>query len=132
MKSKFFGFLLAALSFYSHGFEMRCKVTKVIDTNVFEESLSVDEYPDVVLRSENDENTLQIGSSVYSTSEIKSVQALTTVGFDKAYKIQINDVVDTFIDLTSTGPRGEIGVLEVNAKKVADLNCDVSSAKSPD
>ena len=126
MLNKIVAFSLTFLGFQVSAAEMRCKATKVIDSSVFEESLSVSEYPDVVITSEDGENTLQIGSSVYSTSEIKSVQALTTVGFDKAYKIQINDDVETFIDLRSSGPRGEVGLLEVNAKKVADLNCNLA------
>ena len=65
-----------------------CKTVKVHDSRFFQESLNVEEYPDVTISSENFfGNVARIGASRYSEDEEDHISRERSTGFDKIYKI---------------------------------------------
>lgn len=58
---------------------LNCKVTEVIDSSFLEESLSVEEYPNIQATEEE----VTLGSSVYSVNDGSVIEFGPAVGFEK-------------------------------------------------
>ena len=83
MKSLLMAFaVLTSLS--AHATNAQCKVKEVTDSSVLEESLSVEEYPDISATSDE----VHLGSSAYSTSDGDSI--VSQPSGDSAVVIQID------------------------------------------
>lgn len=60
-----------------------CRVTEVVNSDIFEESLSVDEYPDVIV----DLETVTIGASRYSMESGDVINFKPSIGFRRTVEI---------------------------------------------
>ena len=65
-----------------------CTVTEVVDSSVLEESLSVNEYPNVeVILEKNGGFTTWLGASLFKTDNNDEIVSLPTAGFRATYRI---------------------------------------------
>lgn len=108
----------------AHAFEANCKVTEMYDSSYLEESLSLEEYPDVTLNAEE----VYLGSSHYSLNDGDSITLKPSVGFEKT--IEITDVTgeQKFTVTVNNLPTNKTGELwgqnkGEEASKIADLLC---------
>lgn len=116
---------LASTSFAS-GF-IDCKVDKIFSPYL-EESLSVDEYPDVTYTTNNSIAEVHLGASSYVDGEDHvSITSMPTFGFRKV--VQIKRLNETFT-LWSENGVGELSVSYVKngqhkpkIEKIASLKC---------
>ena len=136
MKRKQFVWTLAlaalpATSWASDAMDLlACTTLKVHDGSFFEESLSVDEYPDVRVAKDKDsgEFTIDIGAYSYDHGSDARITQEPATGTDKHYKIASGR--STKIDLIVSGPPmnrfGKILVQEEGdgtPRHIADMAC---------
>lgn len=108
---------------------LSCTLTKLIDSNYFEESLSVDEYPEIEVTRNEPDYVVDIGASQYDQNEgdiinIESAAGadfIVSIRFPAPYKDEIRLVV-------SGGPQkrtGQIFVKEGRRKirLIGEMKC---------
>jgi len=95
-----------------------CKVTRVVDANVFEESLSVEEYPGFTIASVDGSLQVKVGVN-RNYEEIKGdlIRILPSVGFGKSFEFQYADSTENFIFNTTGASRKNTGKLFVRGIK---------------
>lgn len=110
---------LALGSFSAQAFELSCKVTEVIDDSILEESLSVEEYPDIKITDEE----AWLGMSLYSLADGDSIERKNTFGFHVILEVKSahgETFVVTYEDLP--GRRlGNITYREAGGLEFSDL-----------
>lgn len=108
----------------AHALERYCVVTKVYDTGFLEESLSVDEYPDVSIT----DGEVTLGASLFSVTQGDMIRLTPSVGFEKNIEItQKGGETKYFININNL-PTDKTGTLSGQSKgeaspKIADLDC---------
>ncbi len=123
MKLMIFAVLVAASS-DAFAIERYCKVKAIFDTGYLEESLSVDEYPDVVISADE----VVLGSSLFSVEKGDTIKDVVSVGFEKNIEIkQAGGEVSYFISINNL-PTNKTGTLSgqikgESASRIADLDC---------
>jgi hypothetical protein len=113
------------LTVSSFAADVKCKATE-ISFSPFEESFSVEEYPEVFLSTSEGSEELKIGSSIYSNLDIELVEALPVFGMNRAFKVTLNGREDRDFktaELVVEGPQHKTGKLFLDDKLSAVLNC---------
>lgn len=106
--------------------QLDCKVTEVLDYTVFEESLSVEEYPNVeVTYDDMDGYQVYLGSNIFNLDNYNTITLEPVVGMDSTYIIENsndNDVI--LVTLEGVTRQGKITV-KTSEKDilVATMNC---------
>lgn len=121
--------VLMGLSFFltaatASAFDATCKATAIYDDSFLEESLSIEEYPDIVVSS----SEVSLGSSVFSNDDEYVIQALPAVGFSKALEIAHKNGSVKYILQINDSPLDKTGTLWGENRggarsKIADLDC---------
>lgn len=118
--------LSASTSFASRGL-VNCEATEVLDSSYFEESLSVEEYPNVTLSSAGGGRTADIGAALYKEADGDRIDNGPYVGFVISYVINDGATGDSLLltwDLSSG--KGSLQVREkrdTDFRKLASLTC---------
>lgn len=90
-----------------------CQVIEVFDTSYFEESLSVEEYPDVSVDvAANGTMEVWIGSSLFRQSEGDQIVSIISHGFNKGYEITPSHQLEQFVISYDQRPAIQNGVLQ--------------------
>lgn len=112
-----------------------CKVTEVINTRIFQESLSVEEYPDVeVEKDEVGMLKVRIGASVYSEIAGDYIDPQNAVGMQKGFTVITKDRNEGFSLMVFGRPGKREGKLvgttitsegnfSYSSTLIANLNC---------
>jgi len=109
----------------AQAYDASCTATEVHDTSYLEESLSVEEYPEVTVSSDE----VGLGASVYSINDGDQILLRPSVGFKTTIEVvHASGEVSFFININN-GPGGKTGTLWGQNKGeesslIADLVCD--------
>lgn len=97
---------------------VECKVIKVVDSSYLEESLSVEEYPEVELTEDTTgAKKAWLGSSLYQEKDGDVITPGNAVGFDKNYTINPSHQLEQYLIVVSGGPMSRDGKLWGRARK---------------
>ena len=98
-----------------------CVAVNVHDSSYFEESLSVDEYPDILLMEDAaGAKTAMLGSSLYSEKNNDAITLVSTAGLETMYVIDPSHQVEQY--LLSVRERAQEHVGELWGRRRADAS----------
>lgn len=112
-----------------------CVATNVLDSSYLEESLSVDEYPDVtIIEDASGSKEASLGMSAFGDKDDDSIQSEITISNNTAYSIKPSHGLEEYmivVQQTTIGKPGELSVRSRKSKKqsfgdwvvIADLKC---------
>lgn len=110
-----------------------CEVVQMIDSSIFEESLSIEEYPNVTIEDDSGTYIARIGSNVFGDNGDYIVKPANMIALPGAFAYEIQSVKNKFSYFVSgefsmaSGKPGKTGRVEYVTKKgallLAELVC---------
>jgi hypothetical protein len=102
-------------------FDLSCTLKELHDDNVFEEGLSMDEYPDIGIEEVDGKLEVNIGASYFDGTDNDKIVENSRSGSD----IDVTILMDNkpYYHVKVTAKKGIIESLDGGVSKVADFNC---------
>ncbi len=95
-----------------------CKVIQVINVNIFEESLSVDEYPNVSIEEDLGSTVIHIGANKYETDGHYIIQPMNIFHSAGSFGYEITDSkTDEVLSVS-----GKMKTVNGDPKKIASIS----------